>query len=807
MASTSPALIHPSRRRTWLKVIAFLLLLAFASIAFLRWYLVHVERVALPQLDGEIRASGVKAPVSVLRDHQGVPHITASTLNDLAFAQGYVTAQDRLWQMDMLRRVAAGDLAEILGSGYVALDKRQRYLQTRHAAESAVQNLNPEERSALNAYTQGVNAFIADAQGKLPLEFTLLRYKPHPWTPVDSLLVGVNMAQMLNTSYPDDLHHEFVASKLSPELLSDLYPISFWRDHPPGSEPVEIKDDVPPPEVPDEEGALDPDGWLRRLGLDLAPQCSDCRAGSNDWVVSGAHSVTGKPLLSNDMHLEHSVPGIWYEAHLKLTDGSLDVAGVTLPGVPAVVVGHNQRIAWGFTNVGPDVQDLYVEQVQGDQYVTPQGLKPLEHRHEVIQVARGRNVEFDVDVTRHGPIITPVLKNESRPLALRWTLYESNGLSFPFFDVDRARNWQEFTTAFSRFAGPGQNVVYADIDGHIGYHATGLVPLRANGDGTVPVPGADDAHEWTGYIPFDKLPQSYDPPAGVLATANNRIAPDSYPYLITKDWASPYRVERIYQVLQSKPKLSADDMLSLQTDVYSAANKFFADRFAYAVDHTQNADAKLRQAAELLRGWNGRMDADSAAARIVAAARRTLWETILSAKLGDNWKSYTSWGSTAVLESIVNRQLPRWLPPGYADWNVLLSDQLGKAIKSAPSDLKSWKFGDWNKVTVENPVLAGAPFVGKYRGPGTQPQSGDGTTVKQVGSDFGPSERFTADFSDWDHSRLNIVVGQSGNFLSPHYMDQWDAWYRGTTFPLAFTDPAIQSAKEHELRFLPGGAQ
>jgi penicillin amidase len=248
-------------------------------------------------------------------------------------------------------------------------------------------------------------------------------------------------------------------------------------------------------------------------------------------------------------------------------------------------------------------------------------------------------------------------------------------------------------------------------------------------------------------------------------------------------------------------------MLAVQTDVYSAANKFFADRFVYSVDHTPSADAKLRQAADLLRAWDGRMSADSAAARIVALARRTLWETILRAKLGDDWKIYTSWGSTAALESIVNRQLARWLPSGYGDWNGLLADQLSKAIKSAPSDLKSWKFGDYNKVTVENPVLAGAPFVGKYRGPGTQPQSGDSTTVKQVGSDFGPSERFTADLSDWDRSRLNIVVGQSGNFLSPHYMDQWDAWYHGTTFDLPFSDAAVESAKQHELRLLPQGAQ
>jgi penicillin amidase len=697
-----------------------------------------------------------------------------------------------------------------LGANYVKHDKRQRYLQIRHTAEIAFDNLDSQTKNILNAYAAGVNAYIAQAGSHLPLEFTLLRYRPRPWRGIDSVLVGLNMAQMLNTSYSSDLRRERVAAKIAPELYNDLYPATFWRDHPPGTEPTEIKDDVPFPDVPQPSELRHP---LPFDEDDIAfeHRCAECQPGSNDWVVSGEHTTSGKPLLSNDMHLSFSVPGIWYEAHLKLADGSLNVAGVTLPGLPFVVVGHNDRIAWGFTNVGPDVEDLYVEQLGNGTYMTPQGPKPLEHRHEVIQVAHGSSVAFDVDVTRHGPIITPALENERRSLALKWTIYDpQNGFRFPFPQIDRARDWNEFTQAFSMFPGPGQNVVYADVDGHIGYHATGLVPIRAAGDGAVPVNGTDDAHEWTGYIPFDKLPWSYDPTSGVLATANARVAPNDYPYLITKDWASPYRVERIYQVLQSKPKLSPDDMLQLQTDVYSSAEKFFADRFTYAIDHTLGADDRLKQAADILRNWDGRMTTDSAAAAIETRARMHLFETLLESKLGEDWQLYSTWGETAALENIVNRTPERWLPQSYSDWNAFLSGMVRQSLNDAPTDLKHWRYGKSNDIDLQNPVIAAAPFLKRYAGPGQVPTSGSGTTVKQIGRElnggsFGPSERFTADFSDWDHSKLNIVTGQSGNFLSPYYLDQWQAFNRGTTFELPFTDAAVTQSKRHELTLVPGG--
>ncbi|MBV9669557.1 MAG: penicillin acylase family protein, partial [Acidobacteriales bacterium] len=653
--TTAPAIRRRVTPRLWFR----LLLVAFFLIAVaalgLRAYLLRVERSALPQIDGTISAPGLSAPVAVARDEHGIPHITAANELDLAYAQGFVTAQDRLWQMDMIRRIAAGDLAEILGAKYIDHDKRQRYLQIRHTAEVAVAHLDPETKNIFDAYSRGVNASIASTRSHLPLEFKLLRYQPRDWSATDSILAGLNMAQMLNETFEADLKREKVEARVPPDIAHDLYPTTFWRDHPPGVEKPEIKDDTPPPVVP-EANSLDPDGWIRRAGI--APPGCECIPGSNDWVVNALHSTTGKPLLSNDMHLGISVPGIWYEAHLKTNDG-LDVIGVTLPGMPYVLVGHNERIAWGFTNLGPDVQDLFVEDA---------ALPAVETRHEVIQVAKSKPVSVDVEITRHGPILTPILPGETRRIALQWTAYDADkGFRFVFPKVNRARNWQEFTAAFSEFSGPGQNVAYGDVDGNIGYHATGLVPIRATGDGSVPVPD-DGTHDWTGYIPFDKLPWYYNPPSGMLATANSRVTPDDYPFLITTEWLSPYRTERIYQLLNSKPQLSVADMLAIQDDVQSPVEKFFADRFTYAIDHTGNSDKKMKDAADILRNWDGRMDIDSAAARIERLSRAKLLETLLRAKLGNDYTLYSNWGSTAVLENIVNRQPARWLPTNYSDW-------------------------------------------------------------------------------------------------------------------------------------------
>ena len=774
-------------------------------------WLKDAMRQSLPQLDGRLAVPGLSLPATVRRDAHGVPHISAANIDDLVIAQGYVTAQDRLWQMDMLRRYVAGDLAEILGAGEVEHDRAQRVLEMRNAASAALAVMPPAELHLLDDYAQGVNAYIAQSQDHLPAEFRWLHYKPQPWRPVDSVLVGLNMAQSLSMDFPAKLAREKIVSRLARDLVADLYPVGSWRDHPPVSSAPDISAPQQVPQIPLDSSQVKLESpqvtlqdilHLENLLPSSRPaRCPDCAAGSNDWVVSGAHSVTGLPLLSNDMHLSHTIPDTWYEA--QLTSGNFNVAGVTLPGIPFVIVGHNARIAWGFTLLTADVQDVYVEQTRGDAYRTPQGWKPFVHEHEVIHVRGRRDISLDLLRTDHGPVITPLLPHEQRTLTLRWTIYDPSAVTTPFYQVDSARNWQQFRAAFQLFGGPPQNAVYGDVDGNIGYQAVGKVPQRPNGLAALPITDAN--HEWRGYVPLDDLPSVYNPPGGILATANARVTPDNDPYPLTLNWTAPYRNERIWKVLASKPKLSAADMLALQNDVESTLDRELAQRFAYAIDHAAHPGRRLRLAADKMRSWDGEVTVPSVAATIVDAARAALWPLLLQPKLGSDWKLY-QWGeSTFAEEELVANQSPQWLPPGYANWNELLAAAVAKGMTAqhAPLDLNRWHYGNVHPVEVEHPLYGMIPWLRSWTGTGVLPQSGNGTTVKQVGRSFGPSERLTVDFSNLDHSTLNLVIGQSGDPLSPYYIDHWPYWYRGTTFRLPFNESAVNAAAAHTLTLVP----
>jgi penicillin G amidase len=813
-----------SRRSTGLRIflwlLAMLVLLVGAAIA----YAYFVARSALPQLDGDLPVKGLSAPVKVTRNAHGVAAIEAATLEDLFFAQGYVTAQDRLWQMDVMRRFAAGELSEILGEDTLKPDREQRILGLRAAAKKSLAMATPRDRSYFDAYARGVNAFIAAHEESLPVEFRILKYRPKPWQAEDSIVIANQMVKDLNFyTFEDSLTREKILAKLGPELTADLYVNRSWHDRP----PTVIREDITSDQQnqgdsedddDDEDDDSGPDNAVtqRSPALEVWSQAApEAVNGSNDWVVSGAHTVTGKPLLSNDMHLGHQMPNLWYEAHLK--SGNLDVAGVTLPGMPYVIVGHNQRIAWGFTNVGPTVTDAFIETFnpQGA-YQTPQGWLQPEHREEIIQVKGKSDVKLDVKITRHGPIISELIPGETRQVALRWTLYD--GLHMPFFDVDTAQNWEEFRKAFSQLDAPGQNVVYADVAGNIGYQTTGHVPIRASGDGSLPASGADNAHEWTGYIPFDKLPNIYNPPSGVIATANGRITPDGYPYPLSVEWEAPWRTARIYHVLESGRKFGPADMLALENDVESENDLFTAERFVYAVDHAAKPSARAKQAADLMRNWDGRMLASAAAPTIAVRSAQELTRLLLEPRLGTapedpkrqmetlSWKSYGWEMRTVWLQNVMLHQPKRWLPEKYPNYEELLTAAVEAAVNTpdSPKDLSSWRWGSVNAVDIEHPILSKIPLLRRWAAPGRNEQSGSGYTVKAVTRHHGPSERFTANLADLDQTTLNTVTGQGGNFLSPFYMDQWNAWYEGSTFPLPFTPQAIESSGAYHLTLVPG---
>ncbi|HEX8818185.1 MAG TPA: penicillin acylase family protein [Terriglobales bacterium] len=830
MASTGTTIHSRTRSRT--VVAAGLGVLILALIAAVLW-LYFNARSALPQLDGRLAVRGLSAPVTVARDGHGFPTISAANLDDLFFAQGFITAQDRLFQMDGMRRYAAGELSEVVGEGQLKHDRQQRILGMRQAAQKNLTMTTPEGREHLEAYARGVNAYIESHRNRLPIEFRILGYSPKPWLPEDSLVIAAYMVQDLSSTPRHALNRERILAKLGPELTADLYVNTSWRERPPTVSHAGL--DVQAPGKNDDKDEDDdnddksdssvvelPGRLIATPPTTLFPNeqffSDDLRAiGSNNWVVSGAHTISGKPLLSNDMHLGHQMPNLWYAAHLRC--GQFDVAGVTLPGYPYVIAGHNQRIAWGFTNLGPTVEDVYIESFGDDgQYLTPEGWKQPERRQEIIHIKGKPDVAFDVLLTRHGPIVSELARGETRKLALRWTLYD--GIRSPFFAVDAAQNWGEFRNAFSQFDAPGQNVVYADVDGNIGYQATGKVPIRATGDGSLPEDGSTDAHEWIGYVPYDALPRVYNPASGIIASANSRITPDGYANSLSTEWEAPWRVSRIYKVLESGKRFSASDMLALQTDVYSELDRFVAERIVYAVDHAKSPSSKARTAADVLRQWDGHMNASSAAPTIAVRSREELHRLLLESKLGKagqenasdeepsatlSWKSYQWMMSTVWLDNILQKQPQRWLPDGYSSYDDLLAAAVDAAVSDldAPADLNSWNWGSQNPIEIQNPVLGKIPLLNRWTGTGALPQSGSMFTVKAVTGRTGPSERITEDLSNLDQSTLNLVTGEAGNFLSPYYMDEWSAWYTGFTYLWRFSKPVEQASGKHELTLEP----
>jgi penicillin amidase len=824
-----PAASAPRRRKQrWPRILLWcasglLILLLLAVAAGVLW-LRAAEQAALPVLDGDLHLAGLSAPVTVRRDAHGVPHIEAATQDDLLVAQGYITAQDRLWQMDLYRRNANGELAEIFGSSQIKHDKTQRVFQFRNTARRIYANLPADERTRLDDYARGVNLFIAQHRDSLPAEFKLLHHRPLPWNGVDSISIGL-MLEILDDHWATKLARERIASDLhNPKLEADLYPVGSWRDHPPTGVVIDLSQPhpVPPPtEDSDDDdnsqasaapAAHEDIGALRAfLGL---PTCAGCAPGSNNWVIAGRHTASGKPLLSNDMHLTLTEPNLWYMADMHAP--GYHAAGVTLVGMPFVIAGHNEHVAWGFTALYADVQDLYVEKLDGNgNYFShaSNSWKPLTVDHEVIHVRGAKDVTLDLQSTEDGPLLNPIFMKEARPISLKWNLYDPALSGPPLYQMNTASNWAEFSAALSNWCWPSQNVVYSDDQGHIAYHAVGHVPLRSGygdvfgkpldrfwGDGWTNMRA-----EWQGYIPFDGLPNAVDPPSGFLATANSRVTTADSPYPLSLEWIDPYRTERIYKLLQGRDLLKPADMLAVQTDVYSEVDQELGHRFAYAIDHTDGVDAQLRKAADLMRSWDGKLTTDSAAASIVTQARYAFWPLILKPKLGEDYKNYSWEESNFAEEEIVMHASPEWLPPAYKNWDALLTDAVRKGMENgkAPADVALWNYGSWHVVDIEHPLAVFLPFVGRAAGTGPQPLSGDTTTVKQVGRAFGPSQRFTMDWSNIDGSTENIVLGESGNLFSPYYRDQWADYYGGTTFALPFTPAAVAAQSRHILRLLP----
>ncbi len=808
-------------------VIVLVVVLAFGA----GWWIVHR---ALPQLDGTASLPGLKQEVTVDRDIWGVPHIRARSLEDLLTVQGYVLAQDRLWQMDVLRRAAAGQLSEVFGTVGLERDREFRTLGLYLAAEREASLLDLQQRAMLEAYARGVNHYIEEHRGKWPWEFVAMGYQPRPWRPADSLLIAGYMYQTLTSTWKAELRHSIVSELVDPERAADLYVADSPHDHvivggeqpskPPAAAPSAGPAKKAAPKRRSSRGQnlwagfgppaglsaslrfrLEPAEWKAAVSM-LEQFDEEIRAGfgSNNWVVSGTHTASGKPLLANDTHLPLNMPCIWYMIHL--TAPGWNVKGFTLPGAPLVVIGHNDRIAWGFTNDGADVQDLYIESFRRTnprQYVVNGKYVDAEVRTERIHVKGHPDEVFDVVVTRHGPVVQ---RAGGRAYALRWTATEPGGLSGSYAMVGTARNWEEFRSALRGVPGPAQNAVYADVEGNIGFIVAARIPIRKKGNGSVPVPGDTDEYEWTGYIPFDELPQVLNPPGGVIATANARVVGPGYSHYLTDRWASPYRTERIYELLAQKTKFRSADFLAIQTDIVSLPHRFLAEQLVQANQVAKPKDEHAKALIARLAGWDARAQADSVETAFVEYTRRALMRNLLRPWLGEETGLY-DWRDAVFLEKVLRERPVRWLPAEFHSYDELLMASADQAVERLTRDAKSsdssaWHWGRLNALVMPHP-LGRSGWRQWLLSIGPIEQAGTVYTVKAAQPSHGPAMRFVADLADFDNSLMNITLGQSGQYGSRNYRDQFSAWFEGRGIAAPFSDAAEEKTRAHRLRLLP----
>ncbi|EFQ82567.1 penicillin amidase [Aeromicrobium marinum DSM 15272] len=803
-------------------------------------------RGPFPDTSGEVRLDGLDGPVEILRDGNGIPQVYADTSSDLFFAQGYVHAQDRFFEMDVRRHVTSGRLAEIFGEDAVETDTFVRTLGWRRVAESELPLVDDDTRRLLEAYASGVNAYIEGKSGSdLSLEYAVLsitgeEYRPEPWTPVDSIAWVKAMAWDLRSNMDDEIGRVLAGTSLPESRVAELWP-AYPADH------ATIVDGTAPgpgaaapaavgPPAPDVAAAVATltDAAAAAAAVPTLLGTGD-GIGSNSWVVSGDRTASGEPLLANDPHLAPSMPGIWYQVglHCRELDDTCpyDVAGFSFSGLPGVVVGHNRRIAWGVTTMYADVADLYLEQVVGSTYLYDGELVPLETRTETIEVAGGDDREIVVRSTRHGPLISDVDDDiadvgEGRTrgvvpadyeVALRWTALDPSPTVAAVFQLGRAQDWEDFREAARTFDVPSQNLVYADVDGNIGYQAPGRIPIRGMGDGRWPVPGWDPRYEWTGTVEFDDLPSVLNPDDGMIVTANNRVAGPSYPFELGADTAAGYRSERILDLLSGLDDATVDDFTTLQADTYNAN----AERLVPFLLDLQLGTPYFREGQDTLRGWDFTQPADSAA----AAYFNVVWSYVLELTFRDELPE-SQWPGGGerwfnVVDRIIDDRDAEWWDDQGTERIEDRDEILARSMQLARDELTSrlarnpdrWSWGELHRLELVNSTLgeSGIGLVEALFNRGPLELGGGGGTVNATSWDAAegfevtavPSMRMVVDLADLDASRWIQLTGNSGHAFHGNYLDQAGPWAAGETLPWAFTPGAVQESAEATLTLVP----
>lgn len=780
--------------------------------------LYFAARSSLPDINGEIQTSApLSAPVEILRDRHAIPHIRAASRNEAAFGLGFAHAQDRLWQMEVNRRIAAGRLAEIFGEAALKTDRFLRTLGVRRKAEAAFSHLNPETQAYLNAYADGVNAFLSSRSGLLPPEFLVFRIEPEPWSPTDSLGWLKMMAWDLSGNWGNELARFALTRRLNSKQIEEFFPPY------PGDAPIALSDLG----ALYREAAADLD--LKRL-LTAFPEPPPDGIGSNNWVIDGKRTVTGFPLLANDPHLGLTSPSLWYFAHLSSPDG--DVIGATLPGVPGVILGHNGRVAWGFTNTGPDTQDLYLERLDPSdpgRYLTPDGSAAFVTRQEIIRVRGGKDVTLTVRESRHGPVISDIhepsqrLIDSGHVLAFAWTaLRDDDTTADALIGLETVSDWDGFVANFRRYVTPQQNIVYADRSGNIGFLAPGLVPVRKPQNelkGLAPAPGWDARYDWDGFIPFDELPRAYNPPNGQIVTANHKIVPDDYPYFITSEWADPYRARRIEQLLHDRNVHSVESFKQMQGDTLSLMAAELLPVMLAAPLKASPENAELAEIRSALTAWDGTMADNRREPLVFHAWYRELTRLILADELGESFEPL--WRFRPILIRNILSDVD-----GQARWcanvatatatscNDLIAEALDRAISDLKgrygSDLSRWRWGDAHSTRAPHRPFSNIPVLRRLFEISV-PTPGDAFTVNagrnDLASDDQPfanrhaaSLRAVYDLADLSRSQFIHSTGQSGHPLSPFYRNFAQAWAAVQYLPMSLRPADAEAGAIGRLR-------